>query len=140
MGLNITIMPKLTPEISNAQAHTSVPTLIRESPPPPPAHFKGPNPCIVFFVECSNINFCNAVWQKALTHGHAQHESSHEGHHYLFQLIWLCQETLDPVTTQRTYPHATLVLHRPAELFVSLDTCHLRCLLLEEYELIILLC
>ena len=25
-------------------------------------HFKGLNSCIVFFVECNNINFCNAVW------------------------------------------------------------------------------
>ena len=42
---------------------------------------------------------------------HAHHESSYEYRHDLFQLVWLCQGTLDlhVVTTQRTYPHATLV-------------------------------
>ena len=25
-------------------------------------HFKGLNSCIVFCVECNNINFCNPVW------------------------------------------------------------------------------
>ena len=63
------LMPgqKLTPEIPNAQACTSIPTFIRELPPPPPppsTHFKGLNSCIVFFVECNNINFCNAVWHR----------------------------------------------------------------------------